>query len=81
MPALAGRRQLIKGVLTMRVIRMVSRIREKGCLASFGNPSWSGTPFGSSSDTCIPSVTSDRPGIKKEKKDVSFEINDPFTLI
>jgi len=60
--------------------RIISNVRCPCSLLIFGNPSWSGTPFGSSSDTGIPFENKKQMNLEK-KQEVSFELEDKFKTI
>jgi len=60
--------------------RIISNFRCSCCLLRFGNPSWSGTPFGSPSDTTIPFINKKLENTGK-KQEVSFEFEDKFKAI
>lgn len=50
------------------------------CLLSFGHPSWSGTPFGLSSERFIPADTQKK-GNKDKKEPVSFEFDNDLGIL
>ncbi len=60
--------------------RMISNFRCPCSLLRFGNPSWSGSPFGSPSDTIIPFINEKLADTEK-KQEVSFEFEDKFKVI
>ena len=59
--------------------RILPNFRCACSLLHFGNPSWSGTPFGAPSDTFIPFIDEKLTDTKK-KQDVSFEFEDKFKV-
>lgn len=64
----------------MVFFKFVSNATRSSCIQSFGNPSWSGTPFGSSSDYLIP-VENKKQANDDKNKDVSFECEDDFKIL
>ncbi len=64
----------------MVFVRIISSFTNPCSLLRFGNPSWSGTPFGSSINTGIPFQNKKQMGMGK-KQEVSFELEDKFKAI
>ena len=64
----------------MIFFRVISQFTGMCGLLSFGHASWTGTPFGSSSDTLIPSKAG-KTKKKKSKSFVGFEFDEDFKLL
>ncbi len=60
--------------------RVLSSFTGTCSLLSFGNPSWSGTPFGSSNNAFIPVKTKKQKNTDK-KQTIAFEFEDQFKII
>lgn len=64
----------------MVFVRIISSLTSPCRLMSFGNPSWSGTPFGSAGDMGIP-FENKKQIHRGRKQAVSFELEDKFKAI
>ena len=64
----------------MVFVRIILSFTSPCSLLRFGNPSWSGTPFGSASDTGIPFENKKQVSMGR-KQEVSFELEDKFKAI